>query len=50
MGVKLLGCGGSGEYSRLRILLLVDVLTREIDSFIEALDRVFEAVANKHPE
>ena len=50
MGVKLLGCGGSGESSRLRILLLVDVLTREIDSFIDALDRVFEAVAKNHPE
>lgn len=44
MGLKLLGCGGAGEVSRLRILLLADVLTREIDEMIDALDRVFSAV------
>ncbi|GJM21890.1 MAG: hypothetical protein DHS20C15_18050 [Planctomycetota bacterium] len=44
MGLKLLGCGGAGEVSRLRILLLSDVLTREIDEIIDALDRVFTAV------
>ncbi len=50
MGVKLLGCGGSGELSRLRILLLADVLTREIDAMVEALDRVFDAVEANHPD
>lgn len=50
MGVKLLGCGDSGEYSRLRVLLLADVLTREVDEFIDALDRVFDEVEANHPE
>ena len=50
MGLKLLGCGGGGEISRLRILLLADVLTREIDEMIDALDRVFAAVEANHPD
>jgi len=39
-GLKLLGCGPSGEESRLRILFLADVLTREVDHFFEAFHRV----------
>jgi len=39
-GLKLLGCGPSGEESRLRILFLSDVLTREVDHFFEAFHRV----------
>jgi len=44
LGVKLLGCGIPGEVSRLRVLLLTDVLTREIDQAIAVLDRVLEQV------
>ena len=51
MGLKLLGCGAPGEEtSRLRILLLADVLTREIDAMVEVLDRVFAAVEANHPD
>ena len=39
-GLKLLGCGPSGEESRIRILFLADVLTREVDHFFEAFNRV----------
>ncbi len=48
LGAKLLGCGRKGEVSRLRIVLLADVLTREIDQMIEVLDRVFAAVEAAH--
>ena len=48
LGLKLVGCGPAGEVSRIRILLLADVLTREIDVMVEALDRVFEAVEEQH--
>ncbi|MED5330569.1 MAG: aminotransferase class III-fold pyridoxal phosphate-dependent enzyme [Planctomycetota bacterium] len=44
MGLKLLGCGPPGELARIRIILLVDVLTREIDEMVDALDRVFTVV------
>ena len=47
-GAKLLGCGPAGEVSRLRIILLADVLTREINQMIEVLDRIFTAVEAKH--
>ena len=50
MGLKLLGCGDAGELSRIRILLLADVLTREIDGMIDALDRVFAVVDERHPD
>lgn len=50
MGAKLLGCGPTGEVSRLRILLLTDVLTREIDQMISVLDRTFSAVEANHPD
>jgi len=50
LGAKLLGCGNRGELSRLRIVLLTDVLTREIDQMIEVLDRVFAAVAARHDD
>jgi len=48
LGAKLLGCGPKGELSRLRIVLLTDVLTREVDQMIEVLDRVFAAVGSRH--
>jgi 4-aminobutyrate aminotransferase-like enzyme len=48
LGAKLLGCGRRGETSRVRIVLLADVLTREIDQMIEVLDRVFAAVGQAH--
>lgn len=50
MGAKLLGCGSSGELSRLRIILLTDVLTREVDQLVDVLDRVFTEVESKHDE
>ena len=50
LGAKLLGCGRAGEVSRLRIVLLADVLTREIDQMIEVLDRVFAAVGQAHED
>jgi 4-aminobutyrate aminotransferase-like enzyme len=42
-GLKLLGCGPSapaGQGSRLRVLFLADVITREVDHFFAAFDRV----------
>jgi 4-aminobutyrate aminotransferase-like enzyme len=48
MGAKLLGCGPKGDISRLRIVLLTDVLTREIDHMISVLDRTFSEVEAKH--
>ena len=48
LGAKLLGCGRRGELSRLRVVLLADVLTREIDQMIDVLDRVFAAVGRAH--
>lgn len=50
LGLKLLGCGNPGELSRIRILLLADVLTREIDEMVACLDRVFSVVEQAHPE
>ncbi len=50
LGAKLLGCGNRGELSRLRIVLLTDVLTREIDQMIDVLDRVFSEVESRHGE
>jgi 4-aminobutyrate aminotransferase-like enzyme len=50
MGLKLLGCGRSGEHARLRILLLADVLTREVDELVAALDRVLGMVEANHPD
>ena len=43
-GLKLLACGSSGTISRIRMLMLADTLTREIDDLLEALDKVFEEV------
>jgi 4-aminobutyrate aminotransferase-like enzyme len=50
LGAKLLGCGRKGELSRLRVVLPVDVLTREVDEMIDVLDRVFGAVERAHEE
>jgi len=50
LGAKLLGCGRRGELSRLRVVLLADVLTREVDQMIEVLDRVFAAVEAAHED
>ncbi len=50
LGAKLLGCGGKGELSRIRVVLLTDVLTREVDQMIEVLDRIFTAVESRHDE
>ncbi len=40
-GLKLLGAGGAGDVATIRLLFLADVITHEIDQFIEALDGVF---------
>jgi 4-aminobutyrate aminotransferase len=50
MGAKLLGCGRKGDLSRLRVVLPVDVLAREVDEMIDVLDRVFGAVERAHEE
>jgi 4-aminobutyrate aminotransferase-like enzyme len=47
-GAKLLGCGRRGPLSRLRLLLLTDVLTHEIDQMIGVLDRIFGGVEAAH--
>lgn len=50
LGAKLLGCGRRGQLSRLRIVLLTDVLTREIDQMIAVLERTFAAVSARHAD
>ncbi len=45
MGLKLLGCGWSGEVAPIRILMLADTLTREVDEFLRVFDEVLTAVA-----
>lgn len=49
-GAKLLGCGRRGARSRLRIVLLTDVLTREIDQMVAVLERTFAAVSARHAD
>ena len=49
-GAKLLGCGRRGTLSRLRIVLLTDVLTREIDQMIAVLERTLAAVSAAHAD
>ena len=43
-GLKLLGCGASGEVARLRLLFLADSLAREIDEALRVLDEVLAEV------
>ncbi len=43
-GLKLLGCGSSGEVSRLRILFLADTLVRELDEALRVMDEVLTEV------
>ncbi len=50
MGAKLLGCGPAGEEARLRIVLLADVLTREIDQMAEVLERLFTEIERRHDD
>ena len=49
-GAKLLGCGRRGALSRLRIVLLTDVLTREVDQMIAVLERTFAEVSARHAD
>lgn len=45
-GMKLLGAGSEKDgVGRLRVLFLADVLTKEIDDFVDGLDRVLTAMA-----
>jgi 4-aminobutyrate aminotransferase-like enzyme len=48
-GAKLLGCGLSGEVSRLRILFLADAVAREIDEALRVLDAVLTEVETSEP-
>lgn len=48
-GAKLLGCGLSGETSRLRILFLADAVAREIDEALRVLDAVLTEVEATKP-
>jgi 4-aminobutyrate aminotransferase-like enzyme len=43
-GLKLLGCGPSGEVSRIRILFLADAVVRELDEALRLLDEVLAEV------
>jgi 4-aminobutyrate aminotransferase-like enzyme len=49
-GAKLLGCGRRGTLSRLRLILLADVLTREVDQMIAVLERTLTAVSAAHAD
>jgi 4-aminobutyrate aminotransferase-like enzyme len=44
MGLKMLGCGLGGEESPIRILLLADCLTKEVEDFVRRFDEVLSAV------
>lgn len=50
MGLKLIDCGPATDISPLRLTLLTDVLTHEIDQITAALDRVFTAVEEAYPD
>jgi len=43
-GLKLLGCGYSGDTAVIRVLFLADTLTREIDEFLRLFDQVLTVV------
>lgn len=43
-GLKLLGAGSPGEIATLRLLFLADVLTHEIDTFVDTFDRLLTDV------
>ena len=44
-GLKLLGCGPSGDVARLRLVFLADTLAREIEETLRVLDLVLADVA-----
>ena len=47
-GMKLLGAGSEKDgVGRLRILFLADVLTKEVDDFVDGLDRILSATATE---
>ncbi len=43
-GIKLLGCGWSGEVAPIRLLMLADTLAREVDEVLGIMDRVFASM------
>ena len=49
VGAKLLGCGPSGEVSRIRILFLADAVARELDEALRVLDEVLAEVEATAP-
>lgn len=49
-GLLLRPCGPDGDIAGLRLLLLADVLTHEIDELVAALGRTFRAVEEAHPD
>ena len=44
-GLKLLGCGWGGDVAAIRLLLLADTTTREIDELIRVLDETFSSLS-----
>ncbi len=46
-GLKLLGCGPSGEIARLRLVFLADTLVRELDEALRVLDLVLAEVGKE---
>jgi 4-aminobutyrate aminotransferase-like enzyme len=43
-GLKLLGCGWGGDIAPIRLLLLADTTTREVDDLVQTLDATFTAL------
>ena len=43
-GLKLLSCGWQAEVAPIRLLMLADTLTREVDELIHVLDKTFAAM------
>jgi len=43
-GLKLLGCGWGGEVAPIRVLMLADTLSREVDELLAVLDKTFAAM------
>jgi len=43
-GIKLLGCGWGGDVAPIRLLMLADTLSREVDELLAVLDKVFASI------
>jgi hypothetical protein len=49
-GLRLLSSGLGGQEGRIRLVLLADVLTHEVDEMMAALDRTLTKVEENHPD